>query len=71
MTRSQMQNDELVRIAAFNLSEAAKRIVTLAGQAPTGPLRKWLLALASRLQAEECRLRQVADGDRERVVHRA
>lgn len=60
LVRSQMQNDEIVKSAAFKLSEAAKRIDTLAGHASSAPLQEWLRALALRLYAEERNLRGIA-----------
>jgi len=52
-----MYDDELIAIAAFNMSAAARRIIALAQSAESTKVRSGLLAVAELLNKEERRLR--------------
>lgn len=48
-----MRDQEICRMAAFRIREAANRIATLANNANDGALKRELLKLCQRLLAEE------------------
>jgi hypothetical protein len=54
-----MQDRELIRMAAFKLQEAARRLASLARESDSVDIRRHLRALADELLAQEKRLWQL------------
>ncbi len=65
-----MYDEELIAIAAFNVSTAARRIIALAQSASSAKVRSGLLAIAEHLSEEERRLRTMASQSTNSQAHK-